>query len=178
MWSFSITYFTTIILLVNLNLAINTTYWIFLHWIAFIPLSFMLYVCYFFVSNYLSSTWAFMTPIILIRVMHFYLTVVLGLLFFFLVDYLIFTIPNLIFKNLSHKLVDYAKKQRLGYQTVNGSPANNGSQDNNNNMNSMNYSQKQDDVDEKIDGEIELVLQNHASVEKPANLNNSNILKL
>ena len=172
MWSFSITYFTTIILLVDIKLAINTSYWIFLHWIAFIPLSVMLYVAYFFVSNYLSSTWAYMTPLMLIRVMHFYLTVALGLFTFSLVDYLIFTIPKLLFSNLEHTLVDYSKK--LAYRRVSESPQNNASQDRDSLMQSI----KHEELEEKIQGEVELSLQKHISLEKRPTINQFNIHKV
>ena len=161
LWSFSISYFTTIILLVDLKLALNTTYWIFLNWIALIPLSFCIYFGYFFVSNYLSSTWAYLTPLILVRTMHFYGSVLLGLFTFFLIDYLIFSIPNLISMNLSHNLINYANKKRSTFQKITADSAVN-------QENSMLQSGKSEDIDEKISGQIEISLQNHFSVDMPA----------
>ena len=172
LWTFSITYFTTIILLVDLKLAINTTYWICLNWIALIPLSFCLYFAYFFVSNYLSSTWAYMTPINLITVMHFYGSVLLGLFCFFLIDYIMYFIPNLMFGDpLTNQLKKYAKKQRKNYQKIKTFTV---SYDN-----PMIQSMRNEDIDEKVSGtEIELYLQNHFSIERPATITQLNVIKL
>lgn len=171
LWSFSITYFTTIILLVDLKLALNTTFWTCLNWLAFIPLSVLLYFAYFLVSNYLSTTWAYLTPIMLLTVFDFYATVLLGLLTFFLADYIIYVVPNLVFNSSINSLIEYSKKKRGVYQNLNNTTKN----DNKDNQfiqekdNSLLKSVKNDDIDEKNVGDIELSLQQHFSIEKPEN---------
>lgn len=173
LWSFSITYFTTIILLVDFKLAINTTYWISLHWIALIPLSILLYFAYFFVSNYLQTNWSYLTPMILIRVVQFYAAFLLGLFTFALIDYLIFCLPDFMFGNKLHSLVKYAvdKRNNCGkyeenYENID---VNRNSEINNFVVN--------DDIDEKVPGDLELTLQNHHSVERATTINKLNIIK-
>lgn len=173
LWSFSITYFTTIILLVDFKLAINTTYWICLHWIALFPLSILLYFAYFFVSNYLATNWSYLTPMLLIRMVQFYAAFLLGLLAFALIDYLIFCLPDFVFVNKLHTLVKYAVNKRNNcskcdeiYENID---VNRNSEINNFVVN--------DDVDEKVPGDLELTLQNHHSIERTTTINKLNIIK-
>lgn len=169
-WSFSITYFTTIILLVDFKLAIKTTHWIFLNWVALIPFSILLYFAYFFISNYISTNWSYLTPMTLIGIVQFYAAVLLGLLGLFAVDFLVYVVPIFLFDSKVLALVKYSREQRNHYDKMN-------EKDRSLELNNK-FIEKEEDMDEKIVGDIEISLQKHHSIERVTTINKLNILKL
>lgn len=94
LWSFSVSYFTGIMIVVELKIAMHTRYWVELSWLFLLPFSICLYVLYFFVSNWIFLGYVQGVAMMLIYSFTFFGTCILGIGLMFVIDLTILLIER------------------------------------------------------------------------------------
>ena len=120
-WSFSITSFTSIIIIVNLKLAINTRLWNKFHYIAMFGLSIGVYIVYILIYDVLTYTSSFQTVYTLIGTHYFYFCILANVFFVCIIDVGL-TLVNKIFNPSDSDIIAYdsiKEKDHLKDTTVN-----------------------------------------------------------
>lgn len=104
-WSMSISLFTSIVVLVNLKLALNTQYWTIITWTSLLITSVGAYFVYVLVANEMKMFVIYQTASTLLASPIYYVSVCFSVLSAFTVDLLIFSI-----KTSEENLLNYVKK--------------------------------------------------------------------
>lgn len=86
LWGISITIYTAIVLIVDIKLAIHTKYWTSFNVIALTLLSFIIYICYMIISNFLKGLNTISTPVALLTFVQFYMSIILAVGCIFMFD--------------------------------------------------------------------------------------------